>query len=146
MASLYAFLKKRSFTSFQSVFGYISVHRHNVNPCFCNHWLFQLSLPTSKLLFFFTRTYDNLRNTIVCRDIRINYSSVKHCVFSKRCIPHHTSVYQFLVFDFPKMCNVLGFRSAGHSWNWAVVHEESFYPEGNCSALRWNDQKVVEPL
>ena len=36
MDSLYVFLKKRSFTSFQSVYGYISVHRHNVSPHFCH--------------------------------------------------------------------------------------------------------------
>ena len=32
MESLYAFFKKRDFTSFQSVCGCLSVHRHNVSP------------------------------------------------------------------------------------------------------------------
>ena len=25
------------------------------------------------------------------------------------------------------------------------MHGESFYPEGNCPALRWNDQEVADP-
>ena len=83
MDSLYAFSKKHDFTSFQSVYGCLSVHKHNISPCFYNRCLSQLSLPTSKLLFF-TRTRVNLRNTIVYGDIKIYRRNVKTLRFLEK--------------------------------------------------------------
>ena len=69
-------LQKTRFTSFPSVYGCLSVHRHNVSPCFHNHCLTQLSLPTFKLLFL-QQHVSTLRDTIVYRDIKIYGSNLK---------------------------------------------------------------------
>ena len=55
----YTFIKERNFTSFQSVYGCLSVYRHNVSPRFHNHCLLQLSLPTFKLPFRVHFTWHN---------------------------------------------------------------------------------------
>ena len=69
------------FTSFQSVCGCLSVHRHNVSLRFHNRWLSQLSLPTFKL-----RTCVNLRDTIVYGDIKIYRSSVRTLRFLEKLL------------------------------------------------------------
>ena len=72
--------QKTRFYHFQSVYGCLSIHRHNASLCFYNRCLSQASLSNSKLLFI--RTHVNLRNTIVYRDIKIYRSNVKIVVFS----------------------------------------------------------------
>ena len=52
MDSLFVFFKKHDFTRFQFVYGCLSVHRHNLSSRFYNHCLSQLSVLTSKLLFY----------------------------------------------------------------------------------------------
>ena len=55
----YTFIKECNFTSFQSVYGCLSVYRHNVSPHFHHCCLLQLSLPTFKLPFCVHFTWHN---------------------------------------------------------------------------------------
>ena len=71
--------QKTWFYHFQSVYGCLSIHRHNASLRFYNRCLSQASLSNSKLLFIRTRV--NLRNTIVYRDIKIYHSNVKTFMF-----------------------------------------------------------------
>ena len=77
----YTFIKERNFTSFQSVYGCLSVYRHNVSPRFHNHCLCNCLCQLSSCLFV-----SILRDTIVYGDIEVYCDNVKHCVFSKSCI------------------------------------------------------------
>jgi len=47
-----------NFTNFQSVYGCLSVYKHNVSPGFHNYCLSQLSFQLSRCLF--TRTHDSI--------------------------------------------------------------------------------------
>ena len=81
----WTFFKKKQFTSFQSVYSSLSVHRHNVSPAFTTT-VFPNCLCRLQGAFL-QECVSILRNTIVYGDIKIYCSNVKHCVFSKSCVP-----------------------------------------------------------
>ena len=73
--------KKHVFTCFQSVYGCLSVYRHNVSPHFHNRCLFQLSLATFKLPF-----YKNMCQFFVTRLYMETYSNIKTLRFLEKLL------------------------------------------------------------
>ena len=74
--------KKRDFTCFQSVYGCLSVYRHNVSHRFHNRCLCQLSLATFKLAAFLQK--HDLCQFFITRQYTETHSNVKTLRFLEK--------------------------------------------------------------
>ena len=111
-------LQKTQFTSFQSIYGCLSVYRHNVSPRSHNRCLSRLSLPTFKLLFHVLV----LRSTIVHRNIKIYSSNVKTLHFLEKLCSASTVLSTLQLWNQQTDCHCCAIKKNSYTNFQSYIH------------------------